>query len=922
MRHAAPPAADVPVVVGRGGELSRIDSFVEGVPAGARALLIRGEPGIGKSTLWRLAVQRCRLADHIVLTARPAEEEMPVPLIALLDILRETDVDGASVRAGDDPFAAGRTASEALRRLSEDRTVVVAIDDLQWLDPATARALRFAFRRSDARPVGLIAAVRSGADRTEPLDVEGTLFGARCDTLDLAALSLEELRQVLAQTVSAISRPMLRRIHEISGGNPLYAIELARVLSAAELSRGSPGRVRLPDSLQRAVAGRLEAAPSELSPLLEVVSGLGRTNVVDLRDAMPDSDVDGLLLVAQGQGLLTVEDDLVVRFPHPLLASAVYARMGPMARRALHARLAGLSEAPDVRARHLALSTDAPDADVATLLEEAAERASRRGASDVAAEFAGHGVRLTPSADGDALRRRAMAEIGYLASAGEVSRALELSDRLIATSPPGAARAEACIRRAELEDDDLATGEAFLLRALDDAGDDELLRGRVLDLLGWMRGQFLGDFPGGIELSRRALEIAERLGDHELEMSAASGLAQLETIAGTSRRDLLDRAIALEEEIGKPRLWGGPRMFLASQLRMSGDLAGSRGMYEEAYAGTVEAGNERWRPYSLYALASTACYEGNLALADDLVHQALQAARDTEDAHVEAWILYPQALVAAWVGRADEARSLTDRILAWAAKRGERPAVARARTLLGLLALSEGDATVAARELATAAQEIEEMGIGNPAVIGALPDAVEALAISGDTAAAEDLLERLTRQADAMGNPLVKAMHDRARGIVLAARGEADAAMVPLDDAAAAFDRLGFRVDAARSVLARGRALLRGGHRTLAADALEDARRRFADMGAVLWEARAAEDLERAAPGRATGALTPTERRVAALVAQGKRNKEIAQALFMSVATVEAHLTRIYRKLEIGSRSELTRLVADGSVAVTGADRA
>jgi DNA-binding CsgD family transcriptional regulator len=169
-----------------------------------------------------------------------------------------------------------------------------------------------------------------------------------------------------------------------------------------------------------------------------------------------------------------------------------------------------------------------------------------------------------------------------------------------------------------------------------------------------------------------------------------------------------------------------------------------------------------------------------------------------------------------------------------------------------------------------------------------------------------------------MRNPLARSLADRCRGLLLASRREVVPATTLIADAAATFDQLGLRLEAARSMLALGRALLRGGQRTRAAEALAEARRRFADIGARLWEARAIEELERAAPGRAAGELTTAERRVAALVAEGRTNREIGRALFMGVATVEGHLTRIYRKLDIRSRSELARRVAEGSVA-TGA---
>jgi DNA-binding NarL/FixJ family response regulator len=231
--------------------------------------------------------------------------------------------------------------------------------------------------------------------------------------------------------------------------------------------------------------------------------------------------------------------------------------------------------------------------------------------------------------------------------------------------------------------------------------------------------------------------------------------------------------------------------------------------------------------------------------------------------------------------------------------------------VLGLLALSEGDAETAAAELAEGARLLHEMGVAHPGEFPALPDAVEALASTGDLELGELLLRRLERQAAALDSGWPDAASGRSRGAFLLARGETEDAAAVLRDAAERFDLLGYRPDAARAVLLCGRALLRGGHRTLAADTLVDARERFAAMGASLWEARAVEELERASPGRAAGMLTENERRVAALVAQGLRNRQIGEELFMSTATVEAHLTRIYRKLGVRSRSELARLIAD-----------
>ena len=413
-------------LVGREAEQARAETFAAASPDGARALLIRGEPGIGKTTLWRDAVERCETAGCTVLLTRAAEEEMALGFAGLVDLFDHVDVETDALIEEDNPFARGRAVLTALRGLAELGPTVIAIDDLQWLDVPSARALRFALRRLDGEPIGLLATVRLAPD---PLDVAATLPPGRCDTVDVGPLGLAALRRVLDGVVESISRPALERIHRVSAGNPLYAIELARGLVTGERPPRPPG-LRLPASLQSAIARRLESVTGELYPLLETASALGPTTVAELRDAIPALDVDTLLPCAERQGLLVVEDDLRVRFSHPLIGSVVYEQMSPLTRRALHASLAAASADEDVRARHLAFSTDSPSAPVAQLLEDAAARARTRGAFDLAADFAGHGARLTPPEDGDARLRRAVQEIEDRGAAGELSRALALADRL------------------------------------------------------------------------------------------------------------------------------------------------------------------------------------------------------------------------------------------------------------------------------------------------------------------------------------------------------------------------------------------------------------------------------------------------------------------------------------------------------------
>jgi AAA ATPase domain len=281
-----------PDLVGRDVEEGRIAAFLASVPRGVRALVFRGEPGIGKTALWRRALEESRTAGHHVLVARPAEEEMSLALGALLDLFEHVPLDPAALQADENPLARGRMVLEALRQLAETRPVVVAIDDLQWIDSASARVLRFALRRLDAEPVGLLATVRVGADSEDPLAAAAILPPERYEARDVAPLDLDAVRHVLHGAVTSISHPILRRIHEASGGNPLFAIELARALESGGRPNRPAGGLRLPDSLHAAIAGRLERVPTELWPLLETASGLGPTSVKELREVTAEA-VDG-----------------------------------------------------------------------------------------------------------------------------------------------------------------------------------------------------------------------------------------------------------------------------------------------------------------------------------------------------------------------------------------------------------------------------------------------------------------------------------------------------------------------------------------------------------------------------------------------------------------------------------------------------
>jgi DNA-binding CsgD family transcriptional regulator len=322
---------------------------------------------------------------------------------------------------------------------------------------------------------------------------------------------------------------------------------------------------------------------------------------------------------------------------------------------------------------------------------------------------------------------------------------------------------------------------------------------------------------------------------------------------------------------------------------------------------TVQSGLEFQRPFRAFDLALVELSAGRLAEAAQLVDDGLESALDSGNASIAMWLRYADGLAHVHSG-SDEARArlAVDEMREWGHARGEHTRLLMADHVAGLLNLAGRDGSAALMELRHGVALARRLGFAHPGVVALLPDAVEAAALVGDRAVAGELAAELDTQAAALNLPWVSASARRGDGLAALAAGERNA-HAALNEAAASFDALGYRLDAARSWLWHGRALQRAGRRPAAADAFAEARDRFLDMGARPWAEQAAADLERVAPGRTTGALTDDEARIAALVIDGRRNREIAASLFVSVATVEAHLTRIYRKLGVRSRSELSR---------------
>ncbi len=391
-------------VVGRGNELSRLDAFMDDVAHGPAVLLLEGESGIGKTTLWKRGVAAAAERGWRVLSTRPAESEAKLSYAGLADLLEASDdviqalpdpqrnaLEVALLRAGpeegssSDARAVSAAVLTALREAAAAGPVLIALDDVQWLDPSTASALGFAVRRLESEPIGLLLARRE-AGAALPFGLSRAFPEDRIARIRLEPLSVDDLGVLLhARLGASLPRPTLKRLHEMSGGNPFFALEIARAELRGEL-RPTGAALPVPQTLREdLLRDRLRALPSSNREILLYASACSRPTVELLEAVAGSTDVAGHLTKAVDAGIVEIDGD-GVSFTHPLYGSAIYAEASREHRHRVHRQLAEVIEDPEERARHLALGTDDPDPEAAAALEVAAQAA-------VAARFAHCGLR-------------------------------------------------------------------------------------------------------------------------------------------------------------------------------------------------------------------------------------------------------------------------------------------------------------------------------------------------------------------------------------------------------------------------------------------------------------------------------------------------------------------------------------------------
>ena len=916
------PVASPRELVGRDSDLDRLERVGASLETGSAALVVAGEPGIGKTALWRVGLDRAEAAGVRVLRTRCAEVEMPISFGALADLLGEPATEARHELSRPQQTALdavlGRSAGEELsdwlalaaavlallRVLSSKGPTVLGIDDLQWLDPGSRRVLAWALRRAGELRVGLVATLRDGGD-ADPLALADALPAGRFTTIRLPPLSSGALGHLVVTRLGVhLPRPTLARLRQASGGNPLFALEFARGLTG-EGRAAAAGRLEVPESLDQLVRARVAALPRRLRPLLEIVSALDRATLPDLERALgPEGSAAEAVEEALRLDVFAVDDEGIVRFAHPLLASAVYFRMVAARRRALHARLAGIVVGAEERARHAALAAVEPDATTASEVEAAADAAAARGALDAAAALCGEAIRLTPTTDTAAGSRRVLAAAGWLAEIGEFASAGAQLRRLRTSDADSATKVEALLLRADCELNDRKRLLGLLREALAIA-DEPRGRWRVLIRLAHHGGWVSGDAAAAAELAREALSVAAGLGDPVPVDTSRAALEFYEAACGNPTGGTLRRrGRAPSRRAPRTQWWEiGPGVSLGCRLMWAGELDRAGRVLEDEVEAQRLACREAKAGFALCWLSELEWRRGAWAQAAAYAAEATERLGDVNPT------AFPRALLAASTGRADEALEIAQRGLAWADRNDERVAPPRFQWALGLLELGRGDPQRAADSFGAALAALDAAGIREPGYLPVLADLVESLVALGRLDEAAAALTRL--EASTTGRWAAPAAA-RGHALLLLGRGEAPAAAAAAVAAAEGFAALGAEIDRARADLVAGNAWRRAGERRAAAARLRAAAETFAHAGATPWLEQAELELRRASPRRGSepGELTAAESRVATLVAAGRKNKEVAGELYTTVATVEAHLTRIYRKLGLRSRAELARLAA------------
>ncbi|WP_199510011.1 AAA family ATPase [Nucisporomicrobium flavum] len=909
-------------LVGRESLLAAVEARL----AVGGGVALHGPEGIGKTALLDTVAAAAAARGELVVQLRPAPAERLLPYAGIADLVAQ--LPQAAVAALP---PAHRAALAVLRRGSAPRTgapalarrlvlpsllahcarggpVLLVVDDVQWLDAESAELIGFAMRRRPGPRVRVVAAQRfpdeagrHRAARLCPAPVADLLVPP-LDPDDLTAL-LEE-RGLPCRTAAGL--------HEASGGNPLLALALGGVVVAGPAWRPAP----LPEAARAVLRRRLSALPPQVTSTLLVAALATEATVATLlRCGYDDAARDVRAAVAAGVVRL---DGETIRFTPPALAGVLAEDAGAARRAGVHDALADAALDETVAVRHRALRSGRPDADVARELVRAATRAAARGDGRTAAELHVLAADRCPrSLAGDRFdwlvaAARTAATAGAPELAGRAAEAV-----LAAADAPAAHRVRARLVLLDLAGQALAEMGEMFAAALNEAGGDVTLLAAVRLRLTW--AAMLGGAPDtAAACAAESAADAREAGDPATEAMALSALAQVQRLRGEAEwTGTLERALALPAPPEPGWLHLSPR-YLAARFAMMDDRL------DEARAEllTLLAVAEHDRTGEalvevLRSLSEVATRAGRCRDALRYAHRAVAAAQRAGLSPGPTW--YTAAVAELAGGSLEAAAGYAHRGARASEQEGDSIYLRRNLHALGQARLRSGDT----RAGVAALRRLRELegGAADPMIVRWQGDLAGGLAALGEHEEAARTLAEARATAERLGaSPGLNGYLDRATAVVLSESGQADSAVRLSAAAAQRFAGLQQPVEQAHALLVQGGAERRRRRYAAARVAIGAALALFLAAEAKPWTEQTQRALARtegtAAPPADFG-LTATEARIAGLVREGASNREIATQLFLSVKTVEATLTRVYRKLGVRSRTQLSQRLPAAAPAPT-----